>query len=215
MSSFPTSLDTFTAVKKKGDSLTESITIPVSTGTVTVSLLYPILSDVVIPGFTVTTVDSPPTGYFRPIIGTKQLIFGPNNTAQTVSMTYKTAGTFLGDVPIQGMIDAIVAIETTLGTSILGTAGSLDERITVTELGQGHTHIPYDLTSQITGSQTAFTLPEIPSNTAGSLVLYNGLPLLPDVDFIWSGATIQLLNISGTDPDIPAYPDTLYCLYIK
>jgi hypothetical protein len=215
MSSFPTSLDTFIAVKKKGDTLTESITIPVATGTVSVSVLYPILSDVAVPGFTVTTLDVPPTGYFRPILGTKQIIFGPNNVAQTVSMSYKTAGTFIGDLPIQGMIDAIVAIEATLGTSILGTASSLDERITVTELGQGHTHTYYDLTSQINGSQTAFTLPEVPTNTDGSLVFYNGLPLVPNVDFIWSGATIQLLNITGTDPDIPEVPDTLYCLYIK
>lgn len=213
---YPVTYDTFTAVRKFEDSISESVTIPVSAVPVSVNVTYPILDTVSMPGFTeVANGIVPVTGQYRVFYKTNTIEFGPNATQVTISGSYRTWGTRIGDLPIQGMINAITAIQSTLGLNPQGAYGTVAERFAHLEVGAAHTHNRIDLTSQITGSNNVFTLPTIPTFPQALLVLYNGVPAEQDVDYILDGANIVFLNTTPVaDPDIPQIGDTLIVYYI-
>lgn len=213
---YPATYDTFTAIRSFQEWITDSITVPVSAVPVVVSATYTILDSVSMPGFTeVASGIRPATGQFRVFYKTNAIEFGPNAFPQTISGTYRTWGTNIGALPIQGMINATVAIESTLGLNPQGGYGTVAERFSSLEAGTTHAHTRVDLTSQITGANNVFTLPTTPSQGEALLVFYNGVQAEQGSDYLLDTDELVFLNTTpAADPDYPQVGDTLIVYYI-
>lgn len=213
---YPSTYDTFTAIKKYGDTITESVTIPTSAVPVSVTVGYPILGSVSMPGFTeVASGIVPVTGKFRVFYKTKVIEFGPNASPVTITGSYQTWGTPIGELPIQGMINSTVAIETVLGLQPQGSYGTVAERLTALDAGTAHSHKRVDLSAQITGTNNVFALPVAPAQLEAFQVFYNGIAAEQDTDYIVDGTNLIFTNtIPAEDPDFPQVGDTLIAYYI-
>lgn len=208
--SYPSAIDTFTDVKKYGDTITETITVPSSGVAIVVNTTYPILDQLTVPGYTVTTIP-PTTGYYRPYFKTTQIEFGPQGASSNVTITYRTWGTRMVDLPIQGMIDAIINIEETLGLNPQGSYNTVAERLAAIVAAGSHQHKYEDLTSQIDGTRYTFTLAEIPTYLSATQVIFNGNSLKWDTDYILDGASITFLDPTQR----PVVGETLGVYYVK
>ena len=213
---YPTTYDTFIAIKKYGATITESVTIPTSAVPVAVTVTYPILSSVSMPGFTeVANGIVPITGKFRVFYKTKTIEFGPIASPTTITGSYQTWGTLIGDLPIQGMINSTVAIETVLGLQPQGSYGTVAERLTALDSGSAHSHKRVDLSTQITGMNNVFILPTAPTQVEAFQVFYNGMEAEQDADYIVDGTNLVFVNTTPSgDPNFPQVGDTLIAYYI-
>jgi len=203
---YPSNYDSFTPVKRTGDTITENITIPASAWPVTVNTTYPILRNVSIPGYVeVSTV--PVIGQFRVYYRSNQIVFGPVPNTTVVSVSYVTTGTLLSEIPFQAIINAIIAIEQAIGLNPGGSYSTLVDRIVALESQTSHSHKVYDATAACNGSNTTFTLPDTPTQPEATLVVLNGSVLNYNVDYTISGANVIL-------PDPPSSGDTLFIYYV-
>jgi hypothetical protein len=209
--SYPTTFDTFTPVKRYGDTVTQAIIVPISAVPIIVNTTYAILDqpgNVTIPGLTRVLGATPAAGQFRPYYNSTQIEFGPTVSQTTYNVSYITRGTAIGDLPIQGMIDAITALETTMGLNPAAGYGSIAEYLQTIVVAIAHQHKTFDFSAQCNNSTTAFTLPYLPTQPDGTVVLYNGVALTINRDFIVSGTIVQLLG------GIPKTGETLVVCYV-
>src|SRR5271157_1653779 len=214
---YPITYDTFTTVEEYGTLISEPVTIPTSAVPVSVNVSYAILSSVRAPGFTELPWGIiPMPGQFRVFYQTNTIEFGPVAHGSTITVSYITWGTRIGDLPIQGMINSIEAIETTLGLNPQSSYGTVAARLAHIESSVGHTHSYINLTTQIAPGNNIFSLPFAPVQTAALLVFYNGNPAQQGTDYTLTGATLTFPNTSPStgDADIPLPGDTLDAYYI-
>jgi len=189
--SYPDALDSFTDIKVNGDSVTESVSLAASAAVTTKTLTYAISSGVSIPGYTEVIVP-PAANQFKVTYDSKTVVFGPTATAVTLSVTYITRGTAIADLPIQGIQDAIVNVETTLGVNPQGAYDTVGDRITAAETAGAHVHMTEDLSSLCATASggASFTLFQAPTIPEATLVILNGTTLTYNVDYSITGAVV-------------------------
>lgn len=204
---YPTSYDTFTVKKDKGETISsEPQTVPGSPYIVVTN--YAILQSVSIPGYT-EVIGAPGPNEFRVDYRTSNIYFNATNTGASISVTYITTGSPIKAADINSMQTSITTIEGTLGLDPQGAYTTVRERLDAmtTSLAVGHVdwYVP---TGTIDGANDTFILASTPNPSDSIEVRVNGLQVERDVEFILDG--LNIVFISGQVPEVG---DTLHVKY--
>lgn len=198
---YPNSYDVFQAIKSNGDQITEVIPIPASANPIIVNVKYttlPVSGTFSIAGLTQVYGIIPITNQYRVYYGTTQVEFGPTGSTTLVTAIYTTRGTRDKDIPLQGMIDSITAIEGVLGITPNGTFTTVADRLANIETHIMHQHRTEKLSFLCDGSTNIFNLAATPSDTTVTLLIWNGTVLTFTDDFTITGNQITMSNIPNS-----------------
>lgn len=204
---YPTSYDTFSTKKDKGETiLSEPHTIPGPPHIVSTD--YGILGNVSIPGYT-EVLGIPGPQEFRVDYRTSNIYFNAVNSGSSIAITYTTTGSPIRASDINTVQTSIVNIQSTLGLDPQGTYATVRERLdsifASTTVGYTDWHVP---TGTIDGINNVFRLASIPNPPNSLEVRVNGLLVEYGVEYILDGS--NLVFIGGQVPEVG---DTLHVKY--
>ena len=205
---YPTSLDSFTELKDKSDSVTQSFSMSASASAFTITVDHNILSTVSFDAIYTTEVSTTPTaGQFRVLYNTKNVEMGPLAADITIDITYVTKGSTLSADHITALQTAVENIQSTLGLNPQGSFTDLVARVndianaTVMSLEQE------DFTSDCDGAAVVFSLVNTPRGPKYVRVFLNGIKRRLDTDYIIDGSNVVFSEApeAGDTLDIEYY----------
>jgi hypothetical protein len=190
--SYPNTIDTFTPVTDRGQSITESITVS-SVAPFTGLTTYQIQNSttVTISGLT-QTVSTPGTGQFQVVYASQTINFSSFSAGQTYTVTYFSNGSQITKALFNPEYTAVTNVETTLGINPQGSYTDVATRLTAIASSTAHPQGYDDVTSQLTPANNiiVFNLTHAPIVGTQTVTL-NGL-MMARQDYVIIGTQLKL-----------------------
>jgi len=206
---WPSSYDTFTTVKNRGDSVTESHTLTASAVAFTVTTDFNILESVSFSGiYTTEVTTSPAATQFRVYYRSNQIELGPLASNATLNITYVTSGKAAKADHITDLNTAVTNLQETLGLNPQGTEDTLVDRLDVLASTTGMQAEIEDFTTDLDGATNIFGLSYQPVDARHVSVELNGIQLRFNTDYI-----VDIQNVVLSEN--PYSTDTLQIKYFR